>query len=60
MSLYQAARDAGGGRTLSRRDDDPHPVVAASSHGAPSRVHHKANQKPVRGWKKIRGRHRQK
>lgn len=49
MSLYQAAGDSGGGRTLARRDDDPHPMVAASSHGPPSRVHHKANEKPVGG-----------
>lgn len=49
MSLYQAAGDAGGGRTLAWRDDDAHPVVAAASHGAPSRVHHKANQKPAGG-----------
>lgn len=47
MSLYQAAGDAGGGRTLAWGDDDPHPMVAASSHGAPSRIHHKANEKPV-------------
>lgn len=47
MSLYQTAGDAGGGRTLARRDDDPHPVVTASPHGAPSSIHHKADQKPA-------------
>lgn len=56
MSLYQAAGDAGGGRTLAWGDDDPHPMVAASSHGAPSRIHHKANEKPVEG--KTRCHHR--
>lgn len=48
MSLYQAAGDARGGRTLARRDDDSHAVVPAASHGAASRVHHEANEKPVR------------
>lgn len=49
MSLYQTAGDAGGGRTLAWRNDDSHPVVTASSHGAASCIHHKANQKPVAG-----------
>ena len=47
MSLYQTAGDAGGGRTLAWRNDNPHPVVTASPHGAPSSIHHKANQKPA-------------
>lgn len=53
MSLYQTAGDTGGGSALARRNDDSHPVVPASPHGAASCIHHKANQKPAGG--KIRG-----
>lgn len=47
MSLYQTAGDSGGGRTLAWRNNDSHPMVPASPHGAASCIHHKANQKPV-------------
>lgn len=47
MSLYQTAGDSGGGRALAWRDDDSHPVVTASPHGAASRIHHEAHEKPA-------------
>ena len=43
---HPPARDPHGHRRLPRRDDDPHARVAAAAHGAPSRVHHEANQEP--------------
>ena len=44
--MHPPARDPHGHRRLPRRNDDPHARVAAAAHGAPSRVHHEANQEP--------------
>ena len=47
------AGDPHGHRRLPRRDDDPHAGVAASAHGAPSGVHHEADEEPE-GAKRMR------
>lgn len=52
MFLNQPAGDPGGRRALSGRDDDPHAVVATSSHGATSGVDHEADEEPERRQKR--------
>ncbi len=44
----QTAGDACGGGTGARRDDHTQTIMSAATHGATSRIHHKADQKPVK------------
>lgn len=43
MPLDQTTSDPSGRRALSWWDDDTHPVVATSPHGAASGINHKAD-----------------
>lgn len=49
VPLDQSTGDPGGRRALSGWDDDAHAVVATSSHGATSGIHHKADEEPGGG-----------
>lgn len=49
VSLDQTARDTCWRSALARWDYDAHAIVATSSHGTATGVHHEAHQKPVEG-----------
>lgn len=54
MAFHQAAGDSRWRRAFPRWDNDPKPVVSASSHGTTTGIHHKTDQE-TENWKRRLG-----